>query len=128
MTGAPARVSAKWCGTLRSKLWRSTSLNEQIHKTCTSTYDFTGTRLQWFYFPLHRSTSSLQVLKIWLYENYGHSPGRRDASVGLQSNCNTFDSIHDRYESIQTVTKPTQKEEGQLGGQTLLVARRHGKC
>jgi hypothetical protein len=62
-----------------------------------------------------------------LYENvfkyYGYSPGRRDASVcfhAVLAECNTFDSIHDRYESIQIVTKLTQKEEGPHGGQSLL--------
>jgi hypothetical protein len=41
----------------------------------------------------------------------------RDASVGLHAvlaKCNTFDSIHDRYEFIQTVTKPTQKRRALL--------------
>jgi hypothetical protein len=56
-------------------------------------------------------------------EYYGYSSRRRDASVGLHTvlaKRNTFDSIRGRYESIQTVIKPTQKEEGQLGGQSLL--------
>ena len=74
--------------------------------------------------PIYKQSISVESL---VYENvveyYGYSPWKRDASVGLHTvlaEYSTFDSTRDRYESIQTVIKPTQKKEGQLGGQSLL--------
>ncbi len=64
---------------------------------------------------LSRLNSTLRAEDVIRYD--GDGPGRRDAPVGVLVElvidiADTFP----RYESIKTVTKPTEKQEGQLGG------------
>ena len=95
-----------------------TSLNHWIFKTRSPTYhcidDFL--LLAIYFHTFTRSETTLQVRNVFWYDGYGPGRGNYPVRVLVALIIYAIADIFRRYESIKTVTKPTEKQEGQLGG------------